>query len=200
MRLCLYCCILWLRSCLAWGKFSVSAQGMEAGLDVQSSRHSCPHPALLQRLRPRHPELLRCGTLQATSSRARPNRSVAWLRLCSKGTIAHVLHCFMPLQWQSDALRCSLAAFAQGREVHRCQYGSSLLGLSQELSRSKSKSVVVSWQTRAFRHGQFLLYRSGTCSTQAEDPRPAFASANAKIYPSILPGLLRSYGHSAWSH
>ena len=23
MRLCLYCCILWLRSCLAWGKFSV---------------------------------------------------------------------------------------------------------------------------------------------------------------------------------
>ena len=33
---------------------------------------------------------------------------------------------------------------------------------------SKSTSAV---SRRTFRHGQFLLYSSGTCSTQAEDPR-----------------------------
>ena len=116
------------------------AQGLEAWLDVQSPRHSCPHPALLQRLRTRHPQLLRGGTLQATGSRARPNRSVAWFRE-SIQVLAHVLDDLMLLPWQSDAIRCSLAAFAQGREVHRCQYGISLLGQAKQgVARSTSES------------------------------------------------------------
>lgn len=71
---------------------------------------------------------------------------------CSKDCVHDTLNCCAVVRFKPPAAEpgrievCSLAAFAQGREVHRCQYGSS--------------------------HGQFLLYRSGTCSTQAEDPRP----------------------------
>eukprot|EP00439_Symbiodinium_sp_Y106_P040487 s2879_g4.t5 len=70
---------------------------------------------------------------------------------CSKDCVHDTLNCRAVVRFKPPGAEpgrievCSLAAFAQGREVHRCQYGIS--------------------------HGQFLLYRSGTCSTQAEDPR-----------------------------